>query len=143
MATDKLALHDPRAQLRFGWRGLVFFTLVGLALEGLHGFKAGLYLDVGNEVRRLMWTLGHAHGTLLCLLHIAWGATLKALGPGDDARRARATKLLRVATVLLPGGFLLGGVWIHDGDPGLATVLLAPPGGLALIAGLVVAAREV
>jgi hypothetical protein len=45
-----------RRNLRFGWWLLFGWAAVGLALEGLHGLKAGLYLDVGNETRRLLWT---------------------------------------------------------------------------------------
>jgi len=48
--------------LRFGWWALLGFLTVGLVLEAFHGFKVGLYLDVPNQTRRLMWTLGHAHG---------------------------------------------------------------------------------
>ena len=51
--------------LRFGWASLFVFATLGVGLELLHGFKVGLYLDVGNETRRLLWTLAHAHGVLL------------------------------------------------------------------------------
>ena len=42
--------------------------------------------------------------------------------------------------ILLPLGFLLGGVTLHDGDPGLG-VLLVPPGGLLLLVALLLTAR--
>jgi len=51
--------------LLWGWWGLLVFLSLGIILEALHGFKVGAYLDVGNETRRLMWTLAHAHGTML------------------------------------------------------------------------------
>ena len=55
--------------LRFGWWSLLVFLCVGAVLEALHGFKIGWYVDVGNETRRLMFTLAHAHGTLLALVN--------------------------------------------------------------------------
>lgn len=137
-------VSDPRRHLRFGWATVALFAIGGLTLEALHGFKLGLYLDVGNETRRLLWTLAHAHGTLLGLLHIGWGATLAAADDDDHRkRRRRVGKLLRAATVLLPGGFFLGGVWTYGSDPGIAAVIMVPLGGLALVAALVQAARAV
>src|SRR6266568_6766082 len=65
--------------LRFGWWLLLIFLLFGGALETMHGFKIGWYLDVGNEVRRLMFTLAHAHGTLLALVNIAAGLTARSV----------------------------------------------------------------
>lgn len=108
----------------------------------MHGFKVGLYLDVGNETRRLMWTLAHAHGTLFGLLHLAWGATIANVET-HAGRVGLATKLLRAATVLLPGGFFLGGFWTFGSDPGLGAVLLAPLGGLVMISAMVIAARSI
>ena len=55
--------------LRLGWLLLVVFTVAGLILEALHGFKVAWYLDVGNETRHTMLRLGHAHGTFLCFRH--------------------------------------------------------------------------
>ncbi|MFQ5556715.1 MAG: hypothetical protein ACE5GB_04305, partial [Acidimicrobiales bacterium] len=61
---------------RFGWWSLLLFLTLGIALETLHGLKIGWYLNVSNQTRRLLWTLSHAHGTLLALVHIAFAATL-------------------------------------------------------------------
>ncbi len=61
--------------LRFGWWSLLVFLSLGAVLEALHGFKIGWYVDVGNETRRLMFTLAHAHGTLLALVNIVAGLT--------------------------------------------------------------------
>ncbi len=58
--------------LRVGWWAILLFVSVGLVLETLHGLKAPFYLDVGNEARRLMWTLAHSHGTLFGLLNVAF-----------------------------------------------------------------------
>ena len=48
--------------------------------------------------------------------------------------------LLADSTVPGLAGFLLGGVWIHDGDPGVG-VALAPVGGLLLLIGVIGAVR--
>ena len=128
-----------RAHLRFGWWSLVVFIALGLVLETLHGFKIGWYLDVGHETRRLMLTLAHAHGTLLGLIHIAFAATL-AREPELPRRRA-ASGLLKASSVLLPGGFLLGGLFIYGGDPGLG-VFLVPVGAFLLLAAVVLVARD-
>ena len=119
-----------RAHVRFGWTALALYLAIGLVLEAMHGFKVGWYLDVGAESRRLMLTLGHAHGTLLAVLNLALAATAAHLGGG--LARTVASWGLRAATILLPAGFLLGGLWLTGSDPSLA-VLLVPLGGLALL----------
>ena len=131
---------NPRDRnLRFGWWALLVYLTLGVGLEGLHGFKLGWYLDVGNEMRRLMFTLAHAHGTLLALVNIAAGLTARAV-PGFVLAPS-AAGALRWANLILPTGFFLGGVWIHDGDPGLG-VLLVPVGALLLLYGVWRAARD-
>lgn len=123
--------ETERRHLAWGWTMLLVFVLLGALLEALHGFKSGWYLDVGHETRRLMWRLGHAHGTLLSLVNVAFALTLPRLAPWAPRSLATASAALRAASVLLPGGFVLGGVWIHGGDPGLG-VLLVPLGAAAL-----------
>jgi GNAT superfamily N-acetyltransferase len=126
--------------LRFGLWGLLGFLTLGLLLEALHGFKVGFYLDVDSEPRRLAWRLAHAHGTLLSLLNVVFGLLLGSrYAPTENAARL-ASGLLAAATVLVPGGFLLGGLFVHGGDPGIG-VLLVPPGALALFAALLVTVR--
>ena len=115
--------------LRFGWWSLLIFLLFGGALETLHGFKIGWYLDVGNEMRRLMFTLAHAHGTLLALVNIAAGLTARSVARFD--LRPSISSVLIWAAILLPGGFFLGGVVTYDGDPGLG-VWLVPVGAILL-----------
>lgn len=121
--------------LRFGWGSLLIFLSLGIALEALHGFKVGSYLNATHATRRLLWTLAHSHGTLLGLVHIAFAVTLPHLAGAVPQRIALASRLLRSATVLLPGGFLLGGAFFHEGDPGLG-ILLVPAGALALLVGV-------
>jgi hypothetical protein len=111
--------------VRFGWWSLLVFATAGLVLESFHGFKVRAYLDVSNETRRLMWTLAHAHGTLLALVHVVFGLTVRSgLGPPDRALRPISFMLI-AAGVLLPGGFFLGGIAFFSGDPGLG-VLVVP-----------------
>jgi hypothetical protein len=126
--------------LRFGWWSLLVFLFLGLTLETLHGFKVGWYLDVSNETRRLMWTLAHAHGALLGLVHIAYAVTLRTLDAEEASWQRWASSCLIGASVLLPGGFFFGGVVTHAGDPGVA-IVLAPPGALLLITAVILIAR--
>jgi hypothetical protein len=115
--------------LRAGWWGLAVFVLLGAVLELLHAIKSPLYLDAGRETTRLLLRLAHAHGTLVSLVNIAYALTVRAR---PAAARASASGALLAALVLLPGGFLLGGLWARAGDPGLG-VLLVPAGALALL----------
>ena len=114
----------------FGWATLLFFMSMGLLLETLHGFKVSWYLDVGVENRRLLFTLAHSHGALIGLLHLALSAHAKAMTPGRALNVA--SWCLCSATILLPGGFFLGGLVLLGTDPGLG-VFLTPVGGLLLV----------
>ena len=117
--------------LRYGWWSLLVFLTLGLLLEVLHGFKVGLYLDVSNETRRLMWTLAHAHGVLLGLIHVVFGLCLRTVPELDPTNVSMASRTLVGASILLPGGFFLGGVSFYSGDPGLGVV--AVPNGAAML----------
>ena len=130
-----------RKHLRFGWWSLLVFLSLGIVLEAMHGFKVGWYLDVNNTARRLMWTLAHAHGTLLALIHIGFALTLQALSGHEVEWRRIASPCLIGASVLLPGGFFLGGVFIYGGDPGLG-ILLLPVGALLLLIATFLIARN-
>jgi GNAT superfamily N-acetyltransferase len=136
VSLDSLA----KKHLRFGWWALAGFLTLGALLEALHGFKIGYYLDVQNEARRLAFRLGHAHGTLLALVHIAFGLTLASRFAPSLRSAERASPLLVAATLLLPGGFLLGGLFLHGGDPGVG-VFLVPFGALALFLAVLGVAR--
>ncbi len=122
-----------RRHLAFGWWSITVFTALGLLLEAGHGLKLGWYLDVSNATRRLSFTLGHAHGTLLAVLNLAFAFSLRH-AKLSAAAAARASFALRAVTVLLPLGFLLGGIVFYAGDPGFAIVLVPPSGALLVIA---------
>ena len=122
-----------RRHLAFGWWSITVFTALGLLLEAGHGLKLGWYLDVSNATRRLSFTLGHAHGTLLGVLNLAYAFSLRHAKLSAVAA-ARASFALRAVTVLLPLGFLLGGIVFYAGDPGFAIVIVPPSGALLVIA---------
>ena len=129
-----------RRHLSFGWWSLLFFLTLGIALEAMHGFKVGWYLNVSNQTRRLLWTLAHAHGTLLALVHVAFGLTVPHLSGWSGPARAWASASLMGASVALPAGFFLGGIVIYAGDPGLG-ILLVPLGALMLFVAVFLTAR--
>lgn len=128
-----------RRHLQFGWWALAVFTTLGLVLEAAHGLKLGWYLDLTNATRRLALTLGHAHGTLLGLVNIAFAVSVKHAKLSAVAL-VRASFALRAATILMPLGFFLGGTVFYAGDPGFA-IILVPPAGALLVIGLVLMAR--
>lgn len=120
-----------RRHLRWGWCALLVFLSLGIVLEAFHGFKVDWFLSVASETRRLLWRLAHTHGTLLGLVHLGFAFTLRADNLAEKGGARLASAALQAATLLLPGGFLLGGIWIHAGDPGRAIVLV--PAGAALL----------
>jgi hypothetical protein len=131
-----------RRHLRFGWWSLFGFLFFGFVLELLHGFKAGLYLDVSNETRRLMWTLAHAHGAMLGLVHILYALCLRQVAGMDVRNQSPVSWALIGASVMLPGGFFLGGMWFYGGDPGFGIVLV-PVGAACLMIGVFLVARAI
>jgi hypothetical protein len=136
--SSKNPLKDARS---FGWWSLLCWLSLGIALEAMHGFKIGWYLDVVNDGRRLQLTLAHTHGTLLALMNIIFAMSLSQdVGPAGLV--ARAAKCLKWAAILMPLGFLGGGIMAMGADPGIAIVLV-PIGGLLLFAGVLFAARAV
>jgi hypothetical protein len=134
-------MTSPTRQNRdFGWWSLLCWLTLGLALESLHGFKVGWYLDVTNEARRLQLTLAHSHGTLLALVNLAFAANVSVDG-APSSRVRSAARCLRWAGILMPAGFLLGGVFVAGPDPGLGIVLV-PLGGVLLFTGILQAIRS-
>ena len=92
-----------------------------------------------DELARLLLRLGHAHGTVLALVVLAFSEVGATLLRGDvDARLAG--RLLRVAAVLVPFGFALSAVAHPEGDPNVL-VFFVPAGALCLLAGLALVTR--
>jgi hypothetical protein len=86
-----------------------------------------------------MWTLAHAHGVLLSLVNVIYGLTLR--GELFERRRQRViSRCLIGATLLLPGGFFLGGVTVYSGDPGVG-IAMAPVGAVLLLTAVYLIAR--
>ncbi len=135
-----LPLGYIRRHLRFGWWSLLFFVTLGFVLELLHGFKVRMYLDVSNETRRLMWTLAHAHGGLLALVHVIFGLSLRVVPELGARRLSLISSSLIGASILLPGGFFLGGIAFYSGDPGLG-ILVLPVGATLLVIAVFLIAR--
>lgn len=131
----QIDIDYARRHVQFGWWAILVFASLGLTLELLHGFKVRAYLDVSNQTRRLMWTLAHAHGTLIGLINVVFGVTLTTF-PGLAGRHIRlVSRALLGAAVLLPLGFFLGGILFYSGDPGLG-VLVVPVGAVLLLIAL-------
>lgn len=139
--------HSPesaqriRHHMRLGWHGLLIFGALGTLLEIMHAWKHPAYLGVGNEMRRLMWTLAHAHGIGLSILHIAYAATLAVMFNELRPRLKRASQLLDASTLLMPLGFFLGGAVPYKSDPGIG-VILVPVGALLFLAAVFFTALE-
>jgi len=133
--TNSQTTPGERRHFKIGWWSLFVFVCLGIVLEGMLAFRVGWYLDVGdNETHRLMLRLGHAHGTLLSVLNIVFAASLTRLSLPVGAR-VLASRCLAAATLLVPGGFILGGLVTHGADPGLGIILL-PVGAILLLFGI-------
>lgn len=113
--------------IRQAWISLALWIVFGILLEGFRAFRSPAVLD--DAVRQDMFRLAHAHGTLLNLVLIAAvicaRLELIQLGPG-------ASLGLRASVILLPVGFLFGGLWHFKDEPGLA-ILLVPIGAVILL----------
>ena len=118
--------------VRVGWLLLAIALPFGVTLEALHGFKVQAYL--ASDMRREMWRLAHAHGTLLGILCLVCGAIGEAWVP--ESIRPRVMAMIRWGAVLMPLGFFLGGILNSEGDPSLG-ILLVPVGAVALVVALV------
>jgi len=114
-----------------GWICLLIFLTLGASLETLHGLKVGFYLDANHSIRREMWTLSHAHGTLLALVNLAFAGSLQRWGRWAESRLRVASHFLMDASLLIPLGFFLGGIAHSEGDPSVG-VFLVPIGALLL-----------
>jgi len=140
MTTADRSALDRRWQLRhlrLGWSALFFFAVLGVLLEALHAFKVPWYLGVATESRRLLFTLAHAHGVGLALVNLALAATCQRM---PRSLSPAASHALVLGTILVPGGFFLGGLFVHGGDPGLGAILI-PPGALCVLVALALVVR--
>lgn len=126
-----------RRHHRTGWVALGLFVSVGLVLDALLAFEVNGYRG-GAEGRRFI-ALGHAHGALLALVNLAFVQTLERVT--EFAEATVASRCLLVATVFLPAGFILGGLFPFEGDPGVA-IWLVPVGGIALLVACLLTARR-
>ena len=131
-ALAELARRLARRHHLLGWWGLLLFLSLGIGLETLHGFKVGFYLDPAHRMRRLLWTLAHAHGTLLALVHLAFALGLGRFGRWTE-RRLKLASFFLIDALLLPVGFFLGGIGHTEVDPSPG-ILLVPAGALLLLA---------
>lgn len=120
---------------------MLLFAGLGLALEGLNGLKLGFFLDPEFHLRREMWRLAHAHGTLLSIIQLVFsGALARGIFASED-RAQLASTLLRAALLLMPLGFFLGGVAPSESDPWIG-IWLVPVGGALLLLALAITAFD-
>lgn len=125
-----MSVARPRSRAWLGpWLCLGSVPL--LVALALHGFKVGAYLQ--SEMRRELWRLAHAHGTLLGILCLVFAA-LAERHLEAKVRGAAASQLMAGA-ILMPLGFFLGGILNSEGDPSLGVVLV-PVGALLLVLAL-------
>ncbi|HIN94039.1 MAG TPA: hypothetical protein EYN03_00205 [Planctomycetes bacterium] len=133
---QSLADRCVQRHIRFGWWSLLTFVALGILLESLLAYKVTWYLGEDYEnVRRLMWRLAHAHGTLLSLVHLLFAMTVHLVPATISQRGARfASPCFMAASFLLPGGFFLGGIFTFEqhADPGIG-IFLVPVGALMMV----------
>jgi len=115
-----------------GFALVTVFLVFGLVLESFHLVKLPFYLDI--RLRRELWTLAHAHGTLMGAITILFGLSAERFLPRLALRQV-AARLVMAGACLVPLGFLGGGIANAEGDPSLA-ILLVPTGALLAILGL-------
>jgi hypothetical protein len=113
-----------------GWTSLLVWLAFGLVLEGLLGYKVVSYLERDSLVREL-WKLAHFHGAVLAVVNLVYGQSLDPSAAVVPLGRA-ASRAMVAGGVLLPLGFLLGGLWHFEGDPGIGIVLV-PVGALLVL----------
>lgn len=127
--------RDVKRALVTGFALLAVSIPFGVTLEALHGFKVQAYLQ--SEMRRELWRLAHAHGTLLGILCLVFAALAERHLP--KKARSSVTRQLTAGALAMPIGFFLGGVLNSEGDPSLGIVLV-PVGAVLLVSALAQAA---
>jgi hypothetical protein len=126
-----------RLTLRTGYWLLAVSIPLGVTLEALHGFKVRAFVE--SEMRRELFRLAHAHGTLLGILCLVFAALAERNVP--EATRGSIARFVAGGAVLMPLGFFLGGILNSEGDPSLG-IALVPVGASLLVVALVRAARR-
>lgn len=121
-----------KSTLRLGFLLLAISLSLGVSLEALHGFKVQAYM--ASEMRRELWRLAHAHGTLLGILCLVF-ASLAPRHIAEPSQRSISRQIMAGA-VLMPLGFFVGGILNSEGDPSIGIVLV-PVGAALLIVALV------
>ena len=122
-----------RRHMQFGWVSLLCFLSLGIFLETLWALRVDWFVNDIWYMRRLVWRLGHAHGTLFAMLHVLYAFTIRAY-PGCLAGKRRLSSPCFIgASILMPGGFFLGGMFLYGqgGDPGVG-IFLVPVGAVCL-----------
>jgi hypothetical protein len=112
------------------WLGIAVWMSFGLLLESLIGYRVPLYLN--DDLRRELFRLAHTHGASLnMVLLLAAICIERGLAAGNIAIWA-----LRLGVIIMPLGFLLGGIWHTESDPGIG-IFLSPLGGVLVIFGVI------
>ncbi len=125
-------IPTPVAGLLFqAWLSIAVWISFGLLLESLIGYRVPAYLN--DPVRRELFRLAHIHGAFLSVVLLGASLCIDRL---LVAPSLAAVWPLRIGAVVMPLGFLLGGIWHFEGEPGLG-IWLAPLGGLLVIFGVV------
>jgi hypothetical protein len=113
-----------KTQFCFAW--ICFWISFGLLLDSFMGMKQLFYLS--NPIRREMWRLAHAHGTLLTLVFLTYGHF-------RGFAKKQHENMMFIGMLLMPVGFFLGGIVTTEIDP-FVGVFLVPVGGLLFVLGL-------
>jgi hypothetical protein len=129
--TEKADEINVRSLLRQSFIGIAAWMSFGLLLEGFIGFRVSAYMS--DVTRRELFRLAHTHGTGLGLLLLLCTLTISKhlVYPHKSAVFA-----LRVGTILMPFGFLLGGIQTRGEEPNFL-IFLAPIGGISVIFGVI------
>ena len=120
--------------LRSGWLMLALFGCLGMLLESFHGFKLSFYVAEDVQSRRLCWMVAHGSGVLLGLLHICFAASVARGGFQAVGQRIRSSHRLLAASIAIPVGFFLAGLFAQPGSLGSGIVVVYVGFTLLLIA---------
>jgi len=125
--------------LRWGWWLLAVFGLLGMLLDSFHGFQQTFYLADDVPFRRPLWMSAHVSGVVLGIVNISFAASLDRFS-ASGVVRVRSSLGLIAASVAMPSGLFLAGLFLHDDRPGTG-LLLFYMGALLLVSSLALMAR--